>query len=563
MQPENELTRPPVSRQPVQAGLVCLLIACLTALACMDDHGRLLSRNTFALVAGTCLVVVPAGTCLAWIIFRTDVAGRRMAQALVATLLFIPLYLQTAAWQAGFGGQGWWQLSFRGLGSPPLLDSWRGAIWVHAMAGLPWVTLITGLGFLVTPPELEESARLNGSWWQVVRKVSLPLSWTAIVSATIWVAVNTAGEITVTDVFQIRTYAEELFLGYAADALIVAPAEPARLRVLPGVVLIASATGIALLMSHYLLTHESWLSVRPAVRVSLGKRRWIVSLGLLLLLVLIVGVPICNLVTKLGIVVEQVADERVRRWSVDKALRVLSAAPGKFREELGWSLAIGNLASLAAVVVGTVLSWAARRSPTARVISVILLAICLAVPGPVVGLGLIRLLNQRDLPWMTFLYDRTILAPWLALTIRCFPLTMLVLWYGLQSLPRDIVEAARLDGAGIITTFTKVVFPLRANYFLCAWLVGLAVAIGDLSTSILVVPPGITTLAIRIFGLVHFGVEDQLAALCLCVIALCVMLAGVVVVSWRRNIDVQSQLNRGPDCPRSPSAGPAGRRQRD
>ncbi len=500
----------------------------------MDDHGRLLSRNTLALVGGTCLVVIPTGACLAWIIFRTDVAGIRAAQTLVAILLFIPLYLQTAAWQAGFGGQGWWQLSFRALGSMPLLDGWRGAIWIHAVAALPWVTLITGLGFLVIPRELEESALLNGSWWKVVCKVSLPLSWTAIVSATIWVAVMTAGEITVTDVFQIRTYAEELFLGYAADALIVTPDEPAQLRVLPGIVLVASATGVALLLSNYLLTQENWLSVRPAARVSLGKRRWFISLGLLLLLVLLAGVPIGNLVTKLGIVVEQVGDERVRRWSAAKALQVLSAAPAKFRDELGWSLAIGNLASLAAVVVATILSWSARRWPLARVISVILLAICLALPGPVVGLGLIRLLNQPDMPWMTFLYDRTIFAPWMAMTIRCFPPTMLVLWFGLQSLPREIVEAARLDGAGVIATFTKVVFPMRANYFLCAWLVGLAVAIGDLSTSILVVPPGITTLAIRIFGLVHFGVEDQLAALCLCAIGLFVMLAGVVHVLWRR-----------------------------
>ncbi len=355
----------------------------------------------------------------------------------------------------------------------------------------------------------------------------------AIVGATIWVAVVTAGEITVTDVFQIRTYAEELFLGYAADALIVAPGEPARLRVLPGIVLIASATGVALLLSNYLLSQENWLSTQSPARVSLGRRRGLISLGLLLLLVLLVGVPVWNLATKLGAVVEQVGDERVRRWSADKSLRLLLAAPGKFRDELAWSLAIGNLASLAAVVGGTMFSWSARRSPTARAISVILLATCLAVPGPVVGLGLIHLLNQRDVPWITFLYDRTILAPWIAMTIRCFPLTMLVLWHGLRSLPRELVEAARIDGAGRVATFTKIVFPLRANYFLCAWLVGLAVALGDLATSILVVPPGVTTLAMRIFGLVHYGVEDQLAALCLCTIGLFVILAGVVAALLR------------------------------
>ena len=46
-----------------------------------------------------------------------------------------------------------------------------------------------------------------------------------------------------------------------------------------------------------------------------------------------------------------------------------------------------------------------------------------------------------------------------------------------------------------------------------AWFLALAVAAGELTASILVVPPGVTTLAIRIFGLVHYGVEDRLAAL--------------------------------------------------
>ncbi len=152
----------------MRAGLVFLLLVCGMAVAAMDTHGRLLSRNTLTLVVGTCLAVIPLGTGLAWLIFRTDIVGSRAAQTLIVVLLFMPLYLQTAAWQAGFGGQGWWQLAFRQLGAPPLLDGWRGAIWIHAVAALPWITLIVGLGFRVIPSELEESARLDGSWWQVV-----------------------------------------------------------------------------------------------------------------------------------------------------------------------------------------------------------------------------------------------------------------------------------------------------------------------------------------------------------------------------------------------------------
>jgi iron(III) transport system permease protein len=48
-----------------------------------------------------------------------------------------------------------------------------------------------------------------------------------------------------------------------------------------------------------------------------------------------------------------------------------------------------------------------------------------------------------------------------------------------------------------------------------AWLLSTLVAFGELSATILVLPPGMPTLPVRIFGLLHYGVEDQVAAICL------------------------------------------------
>ena len=62
-----------------------------------------------------------------------------------------------------------------------------------------------------------------------------------------------------------------------------------------------------------------------------------------------------------------------------------------------------------------------------------------------------------------------------------------------------------------------------------AFLVSLAVALGDLAASILVVPPGVQTLSIHIFGLLHYGVEDQVAGICLALLAL---FAVVAAAGW-------------------------------
>jgi iron(III) transport system permease protein len=61
----------------------------------------------------------------------------------------------------------------------------------------------------------------------------------------------------------------------------------------------------------------------------------------------------------------------------------------------------------------------------------------------------------------------------------------------------------------------RIALPQRLPAVAVAWLVGLAVASGDLAASILVVPPGMETLSRRVFGLIHYGIEDQVAGICL------------------------------------------------
>ena len=64
-------------------------------------------------------------------------------------------------------------------------------------------------------PELEESALLDYGPAGVLLRVTLRRAWGAIAAAALAVAVLTAGDMTVTDLLQIRTYAEEAYLQYS------------------------------------------------------------------------------------------------------------------------------------------------------------------------------------------------------------------------------------------------------------------------------------------------------------------------------------------------------------
>ena len=62
--------------------------------------------------------------------------------------------------------------------------------------------------------------------------------------------------------------------------------------------------------------------------------------GVAMWIILLVAIPLGNLGFKLGVVVRQVGDERVRSWSLAKAVTVMVDAPFSFWEELTWSLTL-------------------------------------------------------------------------------------------------------------------------------------------------------------------------------------------------------------------------------
>src|SRR3954453_4716230 len=106
---------------PVVA-LVLLLAIILTTLWHLDPRVAGLWLNSAQLAALTCAFALPLGTLLAVAIFKTDAPGRGTAAVLLVGMLFLPIYLITGAWDAGFGVQGWFTLSTNAhLAHEPLL----------------------------------------------------------------------------------------------------------------------------------------------------------------------------------------------------------------------------------------------------------------------------------------------------------------------------------------------------------------------------------------------------------------------------------------------------------
>lgn len=497
---------------PFVAGPLLLGLVAVFLLALGDDRRAGLAANTLALAAATCAVSVPAGTLVALLLARTDLPGRRLLALLLGGMLFIPLYLHAAAWQAGFGAKGWYTAAISG---PVWLEGWRGAVWVHAAAAIPWVVLIVAAGLMFVEPELEEDALLDGTAWQVFRRVTLPRVWAYVGAAALWVAAGAAGEMTVTDLFQIRTYAEELY----TEVAIGQGADEASWAVLPGVALAAALAAAVLALLPKVVASARPASLRRPWHFRLGRWRWPTALVVAAAMLVLVGVPLGSLAWKAGVLVTEGPAGRDRHWSLAKALSIVAASPLRYERHFAWSLLTAGLAATASVAAATVLAWLARAGGVRSACVRGLTAAAMALPGPLVGLAIIWLLNRPEVPWSVQLYDRSILPIVAAQIVRALPLAVLVTWCALGSIPAETLESAAVDGASTLVAWRRVVLPERLWALAAAWLVAFAVALGELAASLLVIPPGREILSVHIFNLLHYGVEDQVAGICLALVA--------------------------------------------
>ena len=151
---------------------------------------------------------------------------------------------------------------------------------------------------------------------------------------------------------------------------------------------------------------------------------------------------------------------------------------------------------LAAMLVALPLAWRARHGDDRAKPAMCLSALGLAMPGPLVAIGLIWLFNHDWEPLIA-IYDRTLTVPVLALLIRVLPITLMICWHALRSIPAETIDSAATEGAGAWSRLWYVVLPQRWPALLAAMLAALALAAGDLTASILMLPAGVDSVPRR------------------------------------------------------------------
>jgi len=438
----------------------------------------LLLARSLALALCAALGATAVGTVLGRAVF----AQSSRAQKLFALLMVLPLLLPPFVVALAFImltdriGVHWF-----GFGA---------AVFVLSLAFAPLAGLVVWAGFVRIGESSRAAAELGAGPWRVCTQVELGL-----IRPYLWTAFGLIGLFSFADygvpsLLRVTTYPVVVFSHFAAcydlrGALL--SCWPYAL--LPG---LALAGWSRLFGSRLFRAAGRPAGQRDSQRARRARRIWCVMFGCVLFVC--AALPILVLLATAGGPDAYAAAWRTGRRQLLTSL-ALSAGTATLLVLLGGAVAAGICASV---------GWR-------RVLQNYLSLLPAALPGTVFGIGLICAWNR---PSTAPVYTSPAILVLLYLA-RFLPFAARTLLAGLNRITRETLDAARLADASAPRLFRVVLAPLWAPAALVGWSLCFVLCSRELTGTLLVAPPGMETLAVRIYSLYHYGAGRLVAALAL------------------------------------------------
>lgn len=477
-----------------------------------DEYLRQILKTTVFLSLQVTCITVPLGIVLATALSRTNLPGGRIWPFLCASLLILPSFVLISGWDAVIGPIGWAKSWFPASISLVAVRWWS-AVLLHSLLALPGVILILSLGLTRPDTELEEVGLLQWPWPMVLLRVTLRRAAPLLVSCALWIFVTVSGEIAVTDIYQIRTVAEEIYLSTGASS--TGTGEFPYQGILPFLFLTGIASLLALSLADGVLRTDGVVTHRCVIRFSLGAVKWPIAILVAMICLTLLLIPLASLIYKAGLHVQYPQGGRpFQTWSLEHTSGTLLRAPENFAKEIYWTFLHAFLGGAMTLFIAVGLAWLERCRPSFKIVISILIVVAIAIPGPLVGIGLLKLLSGAGSIGVS-LRDRTLFGPIAASALRALPWIVLLLRYSFQTIPQEQLEVARLEGWGVIRSLFAIALPQRWAMLAASLLFSAAICLSDVSTNLLVTPPGVELASVRMMGMLHSGVDNQLAGLAL------------------------------------------------
>jgi len=477
-----------------------------------------LLSNSLAIACGASALAAAIGVPFAFVTERTELPGRDIFGILYLVPLLIPPQMHAVVWSRLLAENGPVSQTLRetlGISAAPIgIFSIPGVIFVLGLAYFPFVTLLTRAGLRSVDPSLEEAALLRQGPLRSVARVTLPLVVPHLLAGTIFVFVFAIIDFGVPDILRVRVYPVEIFVQFSA----LYDKRAAVALALPLLIVTLALVGL----QARLMRERAYVSFSQGIagtrRYSLGRARswaWL----------------FCGSVLGLSVVTPVVA-LAAAAGPIRTYVEVTKGALASLETSLSLALIAAGITAVAAFVI----AHSTLRSRGALRMSLhYLTQVPFAVPPILLGIGLIGLWNRPLTGW---LYDSVAMVV-VGYVAHFLPFAIRSVYGSLQQLSPALEEAAWLATPNRLRIAGQITVPLVRRGLAAAFLIVFVLAMGELGVSLLVVPPGIETLPVRIYNLMHYGADASVAALSLVLLAveLAVCLAVLGLTHGNRRAD--------------------------
>ena len=472
-----------------------------------DQRHLILAQNSLLLAAATTLFAVMIGVPFAFLCQRTLFFGRRLFTILYLTPLLIPPYIQAIAWTRAW--------SWFGNYLPFDIYNIYGAILVLTLCYFPFVTLMTLTGLKSIDRPMEESSLLHHGAFRTLTGVSLPLCLPHICCGALFVFIFAIIDFGVPDIFRLKVYPIEIFIQFSAFY----DDKSAALLSYPLIIItVLCVIGLNRLMKNRAFINLGAGREKP-ISYDLGRYQILASGFCALVIGLAVMVPIASLIRDAG------------------ALANYTRALSTSADQIVYSMVLATLGGLATVSLAFPISYMIERSGEKHS-GILELAslIPFAVPAITLGIGMIKVWNRTGID---VIYTSSVIIM-LGFVARYIPFAVRLASAGLKQISPGLEESARMSTGSWARVMRKIVLPLCSPSLMAGFFITFVLSLGELGTTLLVIPPGRESISLKIYNLMHYGAEQMVAALALILVGLIFFCSAIFLLGYKL---VQRWLN--------------------
>lgn len=471
----------------------------------LTPRQRSLFMNTVLLGSGAAIVATALGVPLGFALARAALPHKSVVRLALAAPIVLPPYIVALAWTYLIGHQG----LLASLVGKSSLAAWTyslpAAIVVLALVCYPVVMLATEIALRRVDGRWEEAALLVHGARRVVWRITLPVVGPSIVASALIVFVLATAEFGVPGVLRVRVYTTEVFTAFAA---LYDPGRAAR-TALPLLVLCGTVAASAAVLLGERLMSTRRATPTPALLLATHPGRLLAAAGLVVGAALIVPCAV-------------LAREAMRGRSTTAAF----AGSG---DAIANSLWLSAVSASVVVAIAIWLGYARARAPRGLGVALdVLFVVLFAVPSTLVGVGLIGVWNRPGPLGAAYGTDAMFVLANLA---RLLPLAALVLSAVVRTVPRSHEEVGAASGASWWRSVWRLVLPQTGRGLIGTWILVFVFAFGELGASVLVAPPGESTLPIRVYTIIANTPASTVAALAL-LQAVVILTPVALIAGW-------------------------------